>query len=58
MFTDKQYEEYKKKNPHKVKAAHKTFMEVVGQEDRDELYDPAAIMAGAKGGSIEAYKAL
>ena len=58
MFSEKQYEEYKKKNPHKVKAAHKGFTEILAKEDMDEMYDPASIMAQAKGGSIEGYKAL
>lgn len=33
MFTEKQYEEYKKKNPHKVAALKKNFMDIAGQED-------------------------
>ena len=44
MFTEKQYEEYKKKNPHKVAALKKNFMDIAGKEDRDELYDPRAIL--------------
>ena len=57
MFSEKQYEEYKKKNPHKVAALKKNFMDIAGQEDRDELYDPRAILGQAQG-SIDAYKML
>lgn len=30
MFSDKQYEEYKRKNPHKVAALKKNFMDIAG----------------------------
>ena len=55
MFSEKKYEEYKKKNPHKVKAAHKGFTDILAREDMLEMQDPASIMAQAKGGSIEGY---
>jgi len=57
MFSEKQYEEYKWKNPHKVAALKKNFMDIAGQEDRDELYDPRAILGQATG-SVDAYKML
>ena len=30
MFSEKQYEEYKRKNPHKVAALKKNFMDIAG----------------------------